>query len=116
MARLAPCPSCRRHVKIDESSCPFCHAAFPTALVPVEGDGARRIPRVAAIALAAGVTAATAGCTGGAQPLYGVAMDGGDVVDDAGGQQPLYGVALDAGDDDAGAGAPEYGLPADAGD
>jgi hypothetical protein len=113
MARLAPCPSCRRHVKIDESSCPFCHTAFPSALVPVEGDGARRLPRVAAIALAAGVTAASAGCTGGVQPAYGVAIDAGD---DAGATQPLYGVAIDAGDDDAGANAPEYGLPADAGD
>lgn len=109
MARLAPCPSCRRHVKLDEAACPFCQSAFTSPLVPVEGDGARRLPRVAAIALAAGV-ATTAACTGGAQPLYGVAMDGGDEpaddagggadggdVDDAGGTEPLYGVAQDGG-------------------
>lgn len=102
MARLAPCPSCRRHVKLDERTCPFCHTAFTSAPVPVSGDGASRLPRVAAIALAASV-ATTAGCAGAA--LYGVPDDGGAPSDDAG--------LVDAGDDDAGAGAPEYGLPAD---
>jgi len=102
MGHLAPCPSCRRHVKVDEAACPFCHAAFAAPLVPSSGDGARRIPRVAAIALVAGVSSA-AGCSA----AYGVAMeDSGIPGEDAG--------VVDAGDDDdAGAGAPEYGAPAD---
>lgn len=29
MARLAPCPSCDRHVRIDEAACPFCGSALP---------------------------------------------------------------------------------------
>lgn len=29
MASLVPCPSCGRHVRIQDSSCPFCAAAQP---------------------------------------------------------------------------------------
>ncbi len=27
--RLLPCPSCARHVRVSEASCPFCTAALP---------------------------------------------------------------------------------------
>lgn len=102
MARLAPCPSCRRHVKLDEAVCPFCRASFETAPTPTSGDGVRRMHRVAAIALAAGVTTSAASCAA----AYGVPVEDSGVPTDAG--------LVDAGeDDDAGAGAPEYGAPAD---
>ncbi len=29
---LVPCPGCRRHLKADETACPFCRAALPKAL------------------------------------------------------------------------------------
>jgi hypothetical protein len=30
MTELAPCPSCRRHVRLSETLCPFCSAGLPT--------------------------------------------------------------------------------------
>lgn len=38
---LLPCPQCERHVKADETSCPFCHEALSamSAQAVVQGDG-----------------------------------------------------------------------------
>jgi hypothetical protein len=29
MSELSPCPSCHRHVRVEETVCPFCEAALP---------------------------------------------------------------------------------------
>jgi hypothetical protein len=64
MASLVPCPSCTRHVRIGESSCPFCSAAVPSDLRPriaLSSPGAR-LSRAAIFAL--GTSAATLACGG----------------------------------------------------
>lgn len=52
---LAPCPSCRRHVRVRETQCPFCAAALPQLV-------ARNVvlPRLGRAALVAAAMAATA--------------------------------------------------------
>ncbi len=56
---LEPCPSCRRHVRIDEATCPFCAAAVPA-------HEPRRITtgRFTRAAVFAGASLATAACGG----------------------------------------------------
>lgn len=53
---LAPCPSCHRHVRVRETSCPFCAAKLPE-LVARHFE----LPRMSRAALVAAVVAAT-GC------------------------------------------------------
>jgi hypothetical protein len=99
---LHPCPSCTRHVKSTDTTCPFCTASLPPGFAP-----ARRVKVVphhqitrAAIAFA-GVTTAM-GCSSSA---YGVV-----ILDDAsfsGPEDDAAGDATDAGD---------AGNAADAGD
>ena len=85
MSDLAPCPACRRHVRIDEPACPFCSAALPAASPRTPGVG-----RFTRAAVFAGAIAGTAACGGKSKPpdnnnnnLENVAVDGG--VDE---QQP----------------------------
>ena len=116
---FAPCPSCSRHVKTIETSCPFCKNALALltrdASVPIVKH---RMTRAAAYAF--GASLAVTGCTTGNSPDFGDAgaedggRDGG--VDDGGGPAPLYGaVPVDAGPDgprDGGNIQPPYGAPA----
>src|SRR4051794_7937495 len=93
--KLAPCPSCARHVRVDEAACPFCHSAFTAPLVAL--TTVPKISRVIAIAMSATLAgAALEGCVPGPQPAYG----GPPPPSDAG-----------PGDEDAGTGAAEYGAP-----
>jgi hypothetical protein len=61
MSDLEPCPACRRHVRTDETACPFCEAALG-------GAASRRLSttRVARAVVFAGAALATAaaGCGG----------------------------------------------------
>ena len=84
MIDLAPCPSCHRHVRIDETACPFC----ATALSPGEPRTLRRgrFSRAAVFAGAALVSTA-AGCGGKSK---GPDTGGGDVEN----------AAIDAGPDE----------------
>lgn len=108
------CASCRRHVRRDDPSCPFCAAAISgDAVAPPPGW---RMSRGALFAFASSV--AIAGCgsevvpvygapspdaatdantdTGGPAPAYGApAVDTGGMADDTGGAMPLYGAAPD---------------------
>ncbi len=119
MGRLAPCPSCGRHVLMSETACPFCAHAFEHAPTPTAGTWARRVGRVGAIAAVAGAVAASGCGPGGAEPLYGAPapMDAGDGdgdIDgdiDAGGPMPEYGAPAPAGAGDMGGPGPEYGAP-----
>jgi len=56
---LRPCPECRRHVRLDESACPFCAAALAPAAPPALPVG--RLTR-AAVFTAGAALAAGAGC------------------------------------------------------
>ena len=106
---LAPCPSCSRHVKTTEPSCPFCKATIAELAAAPVPFVQRRMTRAAAYAFSASL--AVAGCsgtttsTGDGGTSEGGANDGGanDGPSDEGNIQPPYG-------------APAYGaVPVDAG-
>lgn len=111
---LAPCPSCSRHVKTTEASCPFCKAALGERTVASVPIVKHRMTRAAAYAF--GASLAVSGCagttltTGDGGTEEGGAGDGGgtdggtkDAPFDQGNIQPPYG-------------APAYGaVPIDSG-
>ena len=76
-ARLVPCPSCKRHVKLGPPSCPFCHG-------PVAPDApARRVlagrPLSRAAIVFASAAASAAGvdaCTASSSHDAGLVIDG----------------------------------------
>ena len=114
---LAPCPGCSRHVRVADGQCPFCGAAFATALAPRPAVAARtRLSRAALFTFAASV--GSAGCSSAVTNTDAAPADTAAVVDqpvvvtdrgpaDTGGPTPV-----DAGppDDDGGTFA-EYGGP-----
>jgi hypothetical protein len=126
---LVPCPRCERHVRTDESACPFCSAALPSNLAARAIPGAtQRLSRAAAFLFGASLTVAGcgseistgAGSGGGSDPTgsssdssaaSGGMTDAGP--DDDGGNVPLYGdpTPIDGGPDDDGGGMAEYGTP-----
>lgn len=71
MAHLRPCGACSRHVRADESRCPFCEAELEAA-PPPPGSPVGRLGRAALMAVGVtvgvGVAAATvtsiSGCGG----------------------------------------------------
>lgn len=73
------CPSCSRHVRENESSCPFCAQAIPAGIVPVPHGPHRRYVGKNATALAIIAMAAGCGGTTSEEP----AADTGVVVDAA---------------------------------
>lgn len=102
---LVPCPSCARHVRSNESACPFCSAQMGDAgsrAVPMAG---RRLERLAAFTFAASL--AVTGC-------FVAGEDTEKREDELGGIMPMYGMppvppelrdagAPDAADKDGGA-------------
>lgn len=111
---LSPCPSCSRHVRASEASCPFCQAL----LAPSDGAArspaasmaaAPRLSRAAAYAL--GASLAVAGCSTTTDPNP---RDGGTTPDAAGSTDGGVDAATDgsAGPDDGGNIQPPYGAPA----
>jgi hypothetical protein len=137
---LVPCPSCARHVRCSEESCPFCKSAIPAGLVPVP-RAPHRLARGAAFMFASTLVAVT-GCSsdtttttpptdavaddGSPAPKYGLpsdsAFDADDVLDDGTPVVKYGGPPVDSGPDttgdtdtDTGSPAPKYGLPADTG-
>ncbi len=71
MPHLHPCPSCSRHVRVDEASCPFCGDALPSSVreSPLPTMPTRRLGRthLMAFGVAAIAIAASTGC-GQSQP------------------------------------------------
>lgn len=132
---LAPCPSCRRHVRAAEGSCPFCHAAIGDAqIVP---SPTKRIAR-GAVFVFASTLAACGGSTEPEQPIgskdtgtqtgdTSTTVDSNTPADtslDTGNVAPPYGIpptdtgVTDGTVDDTGGGMAKYGAPpppADAG-
>src|SRR5262249_46659282 len=123
---LIPCPSCRRHVRAGDSSCPFCTSALPadhaSRAVP---SATTRLGRSALFAFAVSVSACGGSTegeptttdtgtsktdTGTSKTDTGSASD--TSVDDTGGPVAAYGAPADTGTmDDDGGPAPLYGLP-----
>jgi hypothetical protein len=105
MKSLALCPGCARHVKPDETVCPFCQAG----LVPPQNTGVclgpcsgHRFPRLGRAALAAaGAALLCTSCLPSGGVMYGVAVttDAGRQTVDAGGQTVDAGDQADAGPD-----------------
>jgi hypothetical protein len=93
MPHLIACPSCSRHVRASEASCPFCKASVveaAKAFVPRKRP-TERLGRAALYALGIGSASLTAACSSSSTPV--VTSDGGehDVA-----PQPFYGAASDA--------------------
>lgn len=67
MSPLAPCPSCRRHVRVAESACPFCGTAvvLEAASAP---RAAQRLGRAAIFTFGAVAIATSAGCSTSTTP------------------------------------------------
>ncbi len=60
MNRLEPCPGCSRHVRWEESACPFCQQPLALAQLPPRAAPSRRLGRAATFAFGASVVGATA--------------------------------------------------------
>ncbi len=78
---LIPCPHCDRHVRSQETSCPFCRAALPViAAVPVSRALLRSPSRAAAFALRTALVVApvtvACGAEGSAERDAGVRSGG----------------------------------------
>jgi len=106
MAALVPCPSCKRHIRIDHYACPFCTAAVPgdfaSRIVP---SATKRLDRLAMFTFAATLSVAACGGIDDGSPIDG---------DDAGRGVTPPPAAQDAGGrtgEDVGAPVPMYGLP-----
>ncbi len=92
MKSLALCPGCARHVKPDETVCPFCQGE----LVPKQDHGVctgpcsgHRFPRLGrAAVVAAGAALLCTSCVLSTSASYGTAalVDAGQQTVDAGGQ------------------------------
>ncbi len=115
MARLAPCPSCTRHVKVGSAACPFCGGRVPVD-VPLRVFASTGRPLTRAAILFASATAVSA-CSSSSTPANGEHEAG--VKDGAGQEDTSFGVLYGVFDapglpEDAGAPA-EAGTHADAG-
>ncbi|MBL8717332.1 MAG: hypothetical protein JNL79_15200 [Myxococcales bacterium] len=101
--RLAPCPSCSRHVRVSAPRCPFCAREFTRTLMPAPARAGRRYVGKTATALY--LTAlTTAGC-GAKSGLLVPEVD--DVAtDDRGDVLEFDGFVLDSGVD----ARPDFGI------
>jgi hypothetical protein len=97
---LGPCPSCRRHVRVAERTCPFCSAAVSVSASP---GLTKRLSRAAIIAAS---TMAIAGCPKTKEPETIVQPYGAPPRPDDGGP-----IDPDAGADETGAIGPGPGAP-----
>jgi hypothetical protein len=96
-ARLLPCPSCARHVRVSEGTCPFCAAALPASLrsQPLPRSPGTRLSRAALYAFGASATALAA-CGGTGSTLGDAGRDGSDQIG-----MPVYGGPVVDGGEDA---------------
>jgi hypothetical protein len=98
MSSLVLCPGCDRHVKSDDTACPFCQAALVSQPVSAACQGpcsGHRSPRLGRAALmAAGAALLCAACGRSTTAAYGVA-----IFPDAGAQTVDAGTQTDAGVD-----------------
>lgn len=117
MTALVPCPSCSRHVRSSEASCPFCATALPESLASRAVPAApRRLERLAAFTFAASL--AVSGCNGKTDAetdaTFGELVDKSDAGPEDNGQpMPMYGMPAPPPEEvDDGGVAAMYGMPA----
>jgi len=70
MDALAPCPSCSRHIRVDEPRCPFCQTVT-SGLQPMGFDPSLAPVRVRAAVLALGASMALGACVNPMANVYG---------------------------------------------
>ena len=90
MSALHPCPSCARHVRRDEASCPFCFVAVSLENIPLRPPQTQRLGR-AALLFGTALASVTPGCAATHS------VDGGADVDYTGCCDASYGAPPDAG-------------------
>ena len=108
---LRLCSSCTRHVRVGETTCPFCSAELsPIAVAPASPRG-RAKSRSAVVFF--GAAATVGACASTVTPIYGTAVindasvpnasdagDASDADDEENLPEPMYGPAvIDAGDE-----------------
>jgi hypothetical protein len=119
MATFEPCPGCQRHVKIDETSCPFCSAALSEHFGRLSARALprSRLGRAALFAFGVGATSPLLTQCASDDDDDEKQSDGGTEGDDDedGNVQPVYGAPPEdagtqvGGDEDAGGVFPLYG-------
>jgi hypothetical protein len=102
MARLRPCTACHRHVRRNETNCPFCDADLATA-----ADGSLKVPGtpLTRAAIIFGAATVVAACTSGGPDTPGPSSSSGGSssgnTSSSSGAAPAYGVPeIDSGDPD----------------
>ncbi len=125
---FVPCPSCARHVKSSEATCPFCSATLSGQTISRTPAARRRLERLAAFTFAASI--AVTGCAvagdddsekteqdlGGIHAMYGMPPphDAGPAPDAAPPPPTDAGppcTPIPASDDNGGGFAAMYGMP-----
>jgi hypothetical protein len=72
---LVVCPSCSRHVRVADATCPFCAHAVPATLVPLPRGPRRQYVGKVPTALALASALAAAGCGGDVATIADAAPD-----------------------------------------
>jgi hypothetical protein len=107
---LAPCTSCRRHVRTTETACPFCGAALDAVQLGrgVVPGTTQRLSRAAAFVFGATLVAGPSACSGDTEnPTGASAAASGAGAAGSGGAG-----ASGSTSGDGGSGGPVYGSPA----
>ncbi len=92
--RLAPCPSCRRHLRVAERDCPFCGAPIASgSLVARTSVPRRTLGRAAIFAFGSAIAATAPGCylVHGRSEAERANVDAAHEEEDAGSVGLLYG-------------------------
>jgi hypothetical protein len=112
-SHLRPCPSCARHVRVNEGGCPFCGESLSDEFRAVPrplGPGVR-LGRAALFAFGTGTLTLASACSSSATPLYGASFMF-DAGDDGESTTPDGAVVPDASaEPDAPVATPAYGAP-----
>jgi len=67
-----PCPTCQRHVRLSDTTCPFCATVLPVVVPAASSvEPAPRLGRIAVLAAGAAMMAGLAACDDPAQPKTG---------------------------------------------
>ena len=126
-SHLRPCPGCSRHVRVSDTTCPFCGVSLGASFraAPLPASPSVRLSRAALVAFGTGTLSLAAACGGAIAGSTGTAGDAGKdtgatAVPDSGGEDsgsiintaPPYGAfpTPDSGEADSGNDEP----PADA--
>src|SRR4051812_20400235 len=106
MSHLVPCPQCSRHVRVAESSCPFCGSALELSAVAAPQLPRTRLGRAATFAFGASIVGATAlvSCGGDDTSTGGDAAAGAAGATGSGGASATGGAGGDSTDAATGSG------------